>query len=96
MDLAGKSDVSDYMIVASGSSSTQIKSIAEKLKERLSARGLEGIRLEGLEKSDWVIADLGDVVVHLFKPEVREFYNLEKMWSAPLPEARGPKTPAMG
>ncbi len=57
--------------------------MAEKLKDRLNARGLKNIRIEGAQQGDWVVMDAGDVIVHLFKPEVREFYNIEKMWSMP-------------
>ncbi len=72
--------LADYMIIASGTSSRHVSALAEKLMERLSARGLKGIKAEGLSQSDWVAIDAGDVIVHLFRPEVREFYNLEKMW----------------
>lgn len=75
------SSLADYIIIASGTSSTQIKAIASKLKDRLHARGIKDIRVEGLSQSDWVVVDMGDIVVHLFRPEVREFYNIEKMWS---------------
>jgi ribosome-associated protein len=75
------SALADYIIVASGTSSTQTKRLAEKLKDRMNARGLKDIRIEGLSQGDWVVVDLGDIVVHLFRPEVREFYNIEKMWT---------------
>lgn len=75
------SSLADYIVIASGTSSTQIKAIATKLKDRLNARGVKDIRIEGLSTADWVVVDMGDVVVHLFRPEVREFYNIEKMWS---------------
>lgn len=68
------------MVVASGTSSRHIISMASKLKERLHARGLKGIRTEGENQGDWILLDAGDVIVHLFRPEVRDFYNLEKMW----------------
>lgn len=73
--------LADYIIVASGTSSTQVKRMAEKLKDRLSARGIKDIRIEGATQGDWVVMDAGDIVVHLFRPEVREFYNIEKMWA---------------
>lgn len=79
------SSLADYIIVASGTSTTQIKSIATKLQDRLSARGIKDVRIEGLSQSDWVVLDMGDIVVHLFRPEVREFYNIEKMWNMPSP-----------
>jgi len=83
--------LADYIIIASGTSSTQIKAIANKLKDRLNARGIKDIRIEGLSQADWVVVDMGDVVVHLFRPEVREFYNIEKMWNmnAPSPSHDG-------
>lgn len=78
-----ESALADYIVVASGTSSTQTIRMAEKLKDRLSARGIKNIRIEGGSAGDWVVLDIGDVVVHLFRPEVREFYNIEKMWSMP-------------
>lgn len=75
------SALTDYIVVASGTSSTQVKRMAEKLKDRLNARGLKNIRLEGAAQGDWVVMDAGDIVVHLFRPEVREFYNIEQMWT---------------
>lgn len=75
------SALADYIIVASGTSSTQVKRMAEKLRDRLNVRGVKDIRLEGLAQGDWVVMDAGDIVVHLFRPEVREFYNIEKMWT---------------
>ncbi|HBR69724.1 MAG TPA: ribosome silencing factor [Rhodospirillaceae bacterium] len=82
IDLNKDAAFADYMIIASGTSSRHISAIAEKMKERLSVRGLKEVRLEGVSQSDWVVVDAGDVVVHLFRPEVREFYNMEKMWCA--------------
>ena len=76
-----ESALADYIVVASGTSSMQVKRMAEKLKDRLSVRGLKNIRLEGIAQGDWVVMDAGDIVVHLFRPEVREFYNIEKMWA---------------
>ena len=81
IDLTGKTAIADYMIVVTGKSSRQVAGMAEKLRERLSAQGIKA-RLEGQDTGDWVIVDAGDVIVHLFRPEVREFYNLEKLWSA--------------
>ncbi len=82
VDLKDQSAVADYIIVASGTSSKHVSAIAKKLKENLEIRGLKGIRIEGLAQSDWVVIDAGDVIVHLFRPEVRGFYNIEKMWGA--------------
>ncbi|MCL4065949.1 ribosome silencing factor [Pseudomonas sp. GX19020] len=80
IDLRGRSDVADYMVICSGRSSRQVAAIAEKLSERLKqAFGIVS-RMEGKETGDWVLIDSGDVIVHVFRPEVREFYQLEKMW----------------
>ena len=78
--LEGKSSIADHMIVASGRSSRQVTAIAQKLAERIKHSGLAMPRVEGLPAADWVVVDAGDVVVHLFRPEVRSFYNLERMW----------------
>ena len=86
IDLAGKTSISDYMIIASGRSNRHVAAIAEHLVERLKKRGLVPLSVEGLAQADWVLIDAGDVIVHIFRPEVRSFYNLEKMWSVPLPE----------
>lgn len=83
IDLSGQSALADYIVVASGTSSRQIVRMAEKLTERLEARGHKGIRLEGLGQANWVVVDAGDIIIHLFRPEVREFYGIEKMWSVP-------------
>lgn len=85
IDLRGQSALADYIIVVSGTSSRQIISMAEKLTERLEARGHKGIRSEGVGQANWVVLDAGDIIVHLFRPEVREFYDIEKMWSVPHP-----------
>ncbi len=78
--LEGKSNIADYMIVASGRSSRQVASMAQKLAERIKKAG-RSARIEGLPSADWVLIDAEDVIVHLFRPEVRSFYNLERMWS---------------
>ncbi len=78
--LAGKTSIADHMIVASGRSTRQVASMATKLAERLKQAGYGPARIEGLPAADWVLIDAGDVVVHLFRPEVRSFYNLERMW----------------
>jgi ribosome-associated protein len=89
--LQGKSSVADYMVIASGRSTRQVAAIAQKLAERIKQAGHGPVRLEGLPAADWVLIDAGDVVVHLFRPEVRSFYNLERMWGfgdlAPVPAA---------
>jgi ribosome-associated protein len=78
--LEGKSCIADYLVIASGRSTRQVAAIATKLAERLKAGGFGSPRIEGLPAADWVLIDAGDVVVHLFRPEVRSFYNLERMW----------------
>lgn len=78
--LAGKSSIADFMIIASGRSTRQVASMAHKIAERLKKEGHGNSRVEGLPAADWVLVDAGDVVVHLFRPEVRSFYNLERMW----------------
>lgn len=90
--LAGKSSIADYMVIASGRSSRQVASMAQKLAERVKAEFGRPSRIEGLPTADWVLIDAGDVIVHLFRPEVRSFYNLERMWAfgdAPPPPAMG-------
>ena len=83
IDLAGKSTIADYMVVATGQSDRQVKALAENLLQGYKAQGLIGIVPEGVRQGDWVLIDAGDVIIHLFRPEVREFYNLEKMWGVP-------------
>ena len=78
--LEGKSSLADYMVIASGRSTRQVAAIATKMAERLKQQGHGTPRVEGLPAADWVLIDAGDVVVHLFRPEVRSFYNLERMW----------------
>jgi ribosome-associated protein len=82
--LAGKTAIADYMVIASGRSSRQVAAMAEHLQERLRSSKRK-VRIEGLPQGDWVLIDAGDVIVHLFRPEVRSFYNLEKMWSVDVP-----------
>ena len=90
IDLAGKSTIADYMVVVSGTSQRHIAAMAEHLASHLKAHGYPS-RAEGLPQCDWVLIDAGDIIVHIFRPEVRIFYNLEKMWSIDLqPEAPAP------
>jgi ribosome-associated protein len=79
--LEGKSSIADHMVIASGRSTRQVASMAQKLAEEIKKAGYGHARVEGLPAADWVLIDAGDVVVHLFRPEVRSFYNLERMWS---------------
>ncbi|MFN3276548.1 MAG: ribosome silencing factor [Paracoccus sp. (in: a-proteobacteria)] len=80
IDLRGRSAIADHMVIASGRSSRQVSAIAEKLAERVKQATGRSPRIEGKETGDWVLIDTNDVVVHVFRPEVREFYQLEKMW----------------
>ncbi len=79
--LEGKSSIADHMVIASGRSTRQVASMAQKLAEQIKKAGFGHARVEGLPAADWVLIDAGDVVIHLFRPEVRTFYNLERMWS---------------
>jgi len=80
IDLRGRSDVADYMVICSGRSSRQVAAISEKLVDRLKQDFRLSSKMEGKETGDWVLIDTGDVIVHVFRPEVRDFYQLEKMW----------------
>ncbi|WP_413207482.1 ribosome silencing factor [Rhodospirillum sp. A1_3_36] len=95
IDLAGKSSFADTMVIASGRSARHVTAMAENLKEKLKAQGLR-VTAEGQQQGDWVLLDAGDIIVHLFRPEVRAFYNLEKMWLTPGTEERAVAQPAVG
>lgn len=86
IDLQGKSSFADYMVIATGRSQRQVASLAERLLAALKDEGYGKASVEGLSHGDWVLIDAGDVIAHLFRPEVRGFYNLEKMWGATLGE----------
>ena len=88
IDLSGKSSLADAMVVTSGRSSRQVGAIAERLLDSLRKAGVPNVRVEGLPHCDWVLIDAGDVVVHVFRPEVRTFYQLEKMWTRARPAER--------
>ncbi len=81
IDLTGKSSIGDYMVVTSGRSQRHVASIADEVVKALHQAGRTRVRVEGQRVADWVLIDAGDVIVHVFRPEVRAFYNLEKMWS---------------
>ncbi len=81
IDLRGKSSIADYMIVTTGRANRHVGAIAEHVVKELGEAGLKGIHVEGLPNCDWVLIDTGDVIVHVFRPEVRTFYSLEKMWT---------------
>ena len=84
IDLRGKSSIGDYMVIASGRSSRQINAIATNLVDHLKQTLHCSARIEGKDSDDWILVDTGDIIVHIFRPEVREFYQLEKMWQTPL------------
>ncbi|MCK5575274.1 MAG: ribosome silencing factor [Sphingomonadales bacterium] len=83
--LTGKSDIADYLVVASGTSGRQVVGMAEHLRASIKHAGIEKVGVEGMSQGDWVLVDGGDVIIHLFRPEVRAFYNIEKMWGAEMP-----------
>jgi len=85
IDLNGKSSIADYMVIASGRSARQVVALAERLRDAID-EGRRRPSVEGLPQGDWVLVDAGDVIVQLFRPEVRSYYNLEKMWGASLPD----------
>ncbi|MBN9597805.1 MAG: ribosome silencing factor [Afipia sp.] len=85
IDLRGKSSITDYMIVTSGRANRHVGAIAENVAKSLKENGAPAPHIEGLPNCDWVLIDSGDVIVHVFRPEVREFYNLEKMWDSDKP-----------
>jgi ribosome-associated protein len=85
IDLSVHSYIADYMIVATGSSTRQVVALAEKLKLRFNLEGLKDVQVEGATQGDWVIVDAGDIIIHIFREEVREYYGIEKMWSLTQP-----------
>ena len=89
IDLTGKTSIADAMVVTSGRSNRHVASVADSVIEGLEKAGVKGIRVEGKRNGDWVLIDAGDLIVHVFRPEVRAFYDLEKMWAG---AARGRKT----
>jgi ribosome-associated protein len=88
IDLVGRTSIADTMMIASGRSARHVGSIAEKLVQELKDGGFGRVRVEGFPACDWVLIDAGDLIVHIFRPEVRGFYNLEKMWGADRPLER--------
>ncbi len=83
IDIQGKSSLGDYMVVASGRSHRHVAAVSDQLVSKLKDAGFGNARVEGLSGADWVLIDAGDIIVHVFRPEIREFYNIEKMWQAP-------------
>ncbi len=88
LDLSGKTALADHMVIASGRSHRHVSAIADHLLRRLKDEGYGRCRVEGLPHCDWVLIDAGDVIVHIFRPEVRDFYKLEKMWGERAPDAQ--------
>ncbi len=86
IDLAGKTTIADYMVIASGRSQRHLAALAENIIKGIKVAGFATPASEGRARCDWVLIDAGDVIVHLFRPEIRAFYNLEKMWAVALPE----------
>ena len=82
IDIAGKSSLADFMVVTSGRSNRHVSAVADQVMKAMRENGFSKPRVEGLPHADWVLVDGGDVIVHIFRPEVREFYNIEKMWQA--------------
>jgi ribosome-associated protein len=88
IDLTGKSTIADAMVVTSGRSNRHVGAVADRVLEDLGKAGLKGLRVEGVPHCDWALIDAGDIVVHIFRPEVRAFYGLEKMWASSVPAGR--------
>jgi len=82
IDLAGKTAIADHMFVASGRSQRHVGAVADHLLRKIKGMGIKDVRVEGLNSCDWVLVDAGDIIVHIFRPEVRAFYGIEKMWAA--------------
>lgn len=89
IDLDGKSDIADFMVIASGRSHRHVAAMAEHLQQTLKTATRRAVSVEGAARADWILIDGGDVIVHLFRPEVREFYALEKMWAVDFSQAAG-------
>ena len=83
IDLAGKTAIADHMVIASGTSQRQVGAMAEHLREKIKVSGVKPVAVEGAAQCDWVLIDAGDIIIHLFRPEVRAFYQLERLWTAP-------------
>ncbi len=84
IDLAGKSGIADHIVIANGRSQRQVAALCDYVVKGMKALGHKDILVQGLEQADWVLIDAGDIIVHIFRPEVRSFYNLDKMWSSEL------------
>jgi len=95
INLTGKTAFADFMVVSTGRSNRQVGAIADRVVDDLREAGVADVRIEGTPLCDWVLIDAGDVVVHVFRPEVRAFYNLEKMWAGPAPKVPASSPPAL-
>lgn len=93
IDLRGKTSIADSMFIATGRSTRQVAAIADHLYRKLKHVTGDGCKLEGMEKADWVLLDAGNIIIHVFRPEVRSFYNLEKMWAADFTPDKMAETP---
>ncbi len=91
INLAGKTSIADHMVIASGRSARQVSALADYLVKKLKEIGVKGTELEGKAQADWVLIDAGDILVHLFRPEVRSFYNLDKMWATDMSDDSSPR-----
>lgn len=83
IELAGKTEIADYLVIASGTSQRHVGAMTDHLHRGIKGLGVKSVAVEGDQQCDWVLIDAGDIIVHLFRPEVREFYNLEKIWATP-------------
>ena len=88
IDLKDKSSMADYMIIASGTSSRHIQSLSEQVFEKFKKNGVNNCKIEGRDSNDWKLVDANDIIIHIFHPEKREFYDLEKMWSEEIPKEK--------
>ena len=94
IDLEGKTEIADFLVLATGTSQRHVGAMTDHIQRNLKTEGVKGIAIEGMPQCDWVLIDAGDVIVHLFRPEVRDFYSLDKIWSAPIAASAEPLSAA--